>query len=241
VVNDLSVFAAGTREHTRRILGQGYRASFTLPMFANDVFFGFVFNSYRKNVFSERVTRELTTYGHLLALLIVGDLSALRTLVATTAGALRLAKSRDPETGSHLDRISRYARLVATALAERWNLPGHFVDRVFEFAPLHDIGKVGLPDGVLLKQGRLSEPDWALMRTHPERGLAIVDDLLESAGLDAMEGVEILRNIVLYHHERVDGSGYPRGLETPRFPEGPHRGGMTFDALTSNRPYKQAW
>jgi HD-GYP domain-containing protein (c-di-GMP phosphodiesterase class II) len=244
VVNDLSIFEAGRREHTRRILDRGYRASFTLPMMANDVFFGFVFfNSLQSEVFTERVTAALTTYGHLIALLIVSELSALRALVSTLAGALHLAKTRDPESASHLDRISRYSRLVASRLGPRRYLSGEFIERVFEFSPLHDIGKIGIPDEIVLKPGELSSEEWALMREHPRRGLAIVDGLLGSAGLEAMAGLEILRNIVLHHHERVDGTGYPSGLAGERIPLEARIVAVAdvFDALTSERPYKRAW
>lgn len=243
VINDLSVFAEGRKEHTRRILGQGYRASFTLPMFTNDVFFGFVFfNSYQAGVFTERSTRELSTFAHLLALMIVSELSALRALVATVAGALHLAKTRDPESGRHLDRMSRYARTIAATLAPARALSGEFVERVFEFAPLHDIGKIGISDEILLKKGPLTDLEWARMRAHPERGLAVIDDLLRSAGLTSMQGVEVLRNIVLHHHEKIDGSGYPHGLSGEAIPLEARIVAVAdvFDALTSRRPYKVA-
>lgn len=244
VVNDLALFAHGTREHTRRILGQGYRASLTLPMVANDVFFGFVFfNSYRAGVFTPRVAGDLGLYGHLLTLLVVGELGALRALVATVTSAVELVNARDPEGSGHLHRIAAYARVVAAALARRRDLGDAFVEQVFEFAPLHDIGKIGLADEILFKPGPLDDAEWRVMRTHPERGLAVVDGVLARAGLARMAGVPVLRNVVLFHHEHVDGSGYPWGLAGDAIPLEARIVAVAdvLDALTSSRPYKPAW
>jgi HD-GYP domain-containing protein (c-di-GMP phosphodiesterase class II) len=111
------------------------------------------------------------------------------------------------------------------------------------FAPLHDIGKIGIPDSVLLKQGRLSSDEIEVMKSHARKGREIIDDLLANFGLESVEHVDILRNIAEYHHECVNGRGYPSGLAGKQIPLEARIVAVAdvFDALTSRRPYKEAW
>ena len=143
----------------------------------------------------------------------------------------RAAEFRDNETGNHVIRMSYYARLIAQAIG----LGPEATELLFNTASMHDIGKIGIPDAVLLKPGPLSKAEWAVMRQHPEIGAEIIgehdDELLQTA-----------RTIALTHHERFDGSGYPRGLigeDIPLFGRIVAVADV-FDALMTARPYKPA-
>lgn len=244
VINNMVTFDDGVHPHTQRIGRQGYAASYTLPMFHHGDFAGFLFfNSYQRDAFSEPVLHELDLYGHLIALAVLGELSTARTLAAAVKTASRITHSRDPETGSHLDRMSRYARLIAVSLADRYQLDDHYIEHLFMFAPLHDLGKIAIPDDILLKPGKLTAEEWSVMQTHATRGREMIDDLLENFGLDGLSHVDLLRNIAQCHHEAVDGSGYPQGLQGDAIPLEARIVAVAdvFDALTSERPYKQAW
>jgi HD-GYP domain-containing protein (c-di-GMP phosphodiesterase class II) len=244
VVNDLAIFADGTHEHTKRIAEQGYGASYTMPMYLNGDFFGFVFfNSYRKNVFDEEALHFLDVFGHLISLVVVGEISAIRTLISTVRAARDITNLRDTETGAHLDRMSHYARIVARELAPKFGFDDEYVEHVFLFSPLHDIGKIGIPDRILLKAGFLDAGEQEVMRTHPQKGRQIIDTMLQDFGLESFEHLNILRNIAEYHHETVDGSGYPHGLHGDQIPMESRIVAVAdvFDALTSRRPYKPAW
>lgn len=144
----------------------------------------------------------------------------------------RAAEYRDPETGAHLVRMSRYTRLIA----ERLGLPAAEQDLLLEAAPMHDIGKIGIPDAVLLKPGRLTDDEFAVMKQHTAIGRDILHDspapLLQCAAA-----------IALAHHEKFDGSGYPQGLAGTAIPLYGRIVAVAdvFDALTSERPYKMAW
>jgi HD-GYP domain-containing protein (c-di-GMP phosphodiesterase class II) len=244
VINNMLTFESGKHEHTRRIGRQGYAASYTMPIFNNGAFVGFVFfNSYESDIFTQSVLSQLDVFGHLISLMVVNELTAMRTLVAAITTSSHFTHVRDPETGSHIDRMSRYARLIARELAPRHNLDDDYIEHVFMYSPLHDIGKIAIPDRILFKPGRLDAQEGEIMRGHARKGREMIDDVLANFGLDAMQHVNILRNIAEHHHEAMNGKGYPAGLKGGDIPLEARIVAVAdvFDALTSRRPYKDAW
>ena len=144
----------------------------------------------------------------------------------------RAAEFRDPETGAHILRMANYSRLIAARLG--WNEADQ--DRLLRAAPMHDLGKLGTPDGVLLKPGKLTPDEFEIMKQHAVIGW----EILRSCTSDVLQmGAEI----ALSHHEKFDGSGYPKGLAGDAIPWSGRIVAVAdvFDALTSNRPYKKAW
>ena len=244
VVNNLVTFEQGEHEHTRRIGRQGYAASYTMPMFNEGQFFGFLFfNSYQKDVFQEKVLREIDLYGHMISLMVINELTAINTLKAAVKTTGGITHYRDPETGSHLDRMSRYSRIIASALSEKYDLDDAYIEHVFMFSPLHDIGKIGIPDNILLKPSVLDSDEKSIMKTHARKGRDMIDELLENFGLENIKYVDVLRNIAEFHHEAVNGRGYPSGRKGDDIPLEARIVAVAdvFDALTSKRPYKDAW
>lgn len=244
VVNDLAVFEYGEHVHTQRIAEQGFQSSYTLPMYQNGAFFGFIFfDSYLKNSFQPEVLHELDLFGHLVALTVTSEIAGIRMMLATVQAARQVAAFRDTETGAHVDRVSHYARLIAQKLARKYELDDEFIEHLFLFAPLHDVGKVGLPDAVLKKPERLTEEEFEEMREHVVIGRQIIDAILQDFGLETIPHADMLRNVVEYHHEAVDGSGYCRGLQGEEIPIEARIIAVAdiFDALTSRRRYKVAW
>lgn len=144
----------------------------------------------------------------------------------------RAAEFKDNETGLHVIRMSHYSRLLAQAL----NLSDDYVDLIFKAAPMHDVGKIGIPDSVLLKPGKLDDQEWQLMRQHPQFGGDIIGD-------HESELLKEARIIALAHHEKWDGSGYPNKLVGEDIPLSARIVAVAdvFDALTTERPYKDAW
>jgi HD-GYP domain-containing protein (c-di-GMP phosphodiesterase class II) len=141
-----------------------------------------------------------------------------------------LAETRDNETGNHLRRIARYTGL----LAEELGMPKAFVSQIEMFSPLHDIGKVGIPDYILLAPRKLSSDEFEIMQTHTSLGHRIL------AGRPTLE---MAAEIAHFHHERYDGTGYPEGVGGGAIPISARITALAdvYDALTSKRPYKDAW
>lgn len=157
----------------------------------------------------------------------------------------KLAESRDTDTGAHLERIREYCRVLAECLGRtpkyRGEIDGEYVRLIYLTSPLHDIGKVGIPDSVLLKPGRLTKEEFAIMQRHPQIGAETLDAAVASyqeAGFLLMAS-----DIAWTHHEKFDGSGYPRGLQGTEIPLCGRIVAIAdvYDALTTRRVYKDAY
>jgi putative two-component system response regulator len=152
---------------------------------------------------------------------------------------------RDHDTGEHIERTTGYTRVVASALmddpAEGYRLTDTKAADIIEAAKLHDIGKIAMPDSVLLKPGRLTADEFEIIKTHPIHGARMLSAALEKLENDSLiqEALDIARS----HHEKWDGSGYPYGLKGTEIPIGARISAIAdvFDALTSVRPYKKAF
>ena len=144
----------------------------------------------------------------------------------------RAAEYNDNQTGLHVIRMSHYSRILALAYSQD---PG-WADLIFHASPMHDIGKIGIPDSILLKQGALTGEEWTVMRRHPEIGAEIIGD-------DPSRLMVMAREIAMAHHEKWDGSGYPLQLAGEQIPVSARIVAIAdvFDALTSVRPYKDKW
>ncbi len=157
----------------------------------------------------------------------------------------KLAESRDPETGEHLERMRIYSRLLAQHLSTVeptcHQVNGEYVRLIYLTSPLHDIGKVGIPDNVLLKPGRLSDREFDIMKTHTTIGAQTLDAAAKR--FPAAKFLAMARDIAISHHERFDGTGYPNNLVGKDIPLAGRIVALAdvYDALTSKRVYKKAF
>jgi HD-GYP domain-containing protein (c-di-GMP phosphodiesterase class II) len=152
-----------------------------------------------------------------------------KQVLAMAVTLVSLVDLRDSYTGGHSGRVASYARSIGLHLG----LQDSQLDNVVMAALMHDIGKIGVPDHVLLKPGKLTDEEFAHIRKHPELGWMALKNL------DDFKSISL---IVLHHHERMDGRGYPGGLEGAAIPLGARIIAVadSYDALTTNRPYRPA-
>jgi HD-GYP domain-containing protein (c-di-GMP phosphodiesterase class II) len=165
------------------------------------------------------------------------------SLDGSLAQLLEIAGLRDQDTATHIERVSRYSRLIALQLETQRPLPAEFSENLHRFAAFHDLGKIGIPDRILLKPEPLSREERLVMQDHVVIGMALVEKLITAMGLEADPGIDLLLQVVAHHHECPDGSGYPAGL---RGEEVSLAGRIVavadiYDALTQARPYKPAF
>ena len=165
-----------------------------------------------------------------LSLVSVAELRETRLQIVQRLG--RAAEYKDNETGMHVIRMSHFSRRLALAAgcSAEWS------EDLLHAAPMHDVGKIGVPDAILRKPGPLNAEEWAVMRRHPEFGAEII-------GEHDSNVLQLARAVALGHHEKWDGSGYPAGLSGEAIPLAARIVALAdvFDALTSERPYKRAW
>lgn len=244
VIDDISETLTSGTEHTRWVKSMGYRSSYTVPIYHQGVFEGFLFfDSRQPAAFTPEVVGRLEIYVNLIMLMVSHEISTIQALLGSVRVARDFTNLRDEETGAHLDRMSRVCRLIARGLAKSHDLTDEYIEQLFLFAPLHDIGKVGIPDAVLRKPGGFTPAERQIMESHVTLGVQMVERLVEDFNLRTVAGIGILRNLVAGHHEFLDGSGYPHGLAGDVIPLEARIVTVAdiFDALTSRRIYKGAW
>lgn len=206
-----------------------------------------VFAAREEDAYTAEFTDLLTNIGSQLRGLLDRTTLTEALVIAAVEGLAKLAESRDPETGDHLLRMSLYSELIAEEMGRQGREAGRIGAREAEairrFAPMHDIGKVGVQDRILLKPGPLTPEERAAMQLHPSIGAEVLrrcEAQMNAHGRSIFRvGIEIAEG----HHERWDGTGYPHGLAGERIPLAARIVAVAdvFDALTSRRPYKDAW
>lgn len=164
---------------------------------------------------------------------------------ATIFALAKLAEYRDEDTGTHLERVREYCRLLAEYLRESASyaasIPADFAEHIYHASPLHDIGKVAIPDGILLKPGELTPEEFAVIKKHPVVGGEYLQDVYNNYCSNVFIGMGI--EIALYHHERWDGRGYPDGLIGKNIPLSARIMAVAdcYDALRANRCYRKGF
>ncbi len=168
-----------------------------------------------------------------------------QTKGATIIGLAKLAEYRDSDTGAHLERMSELAALIARELMEKKQysdyITSQYIDDLIISSTLHDIGKVGIPDQILLKPGKLTPEEFELIKKHTLFGASVIEEISKKLGDRSF--LDMARAIAYYHHEKWDGTGYPDGLAGESIPLSARIVALTdvYDALTSKRSYKEAY
>ena len=244
IINDMAVFDKGQHRHTALLKEAGYHASYTVPLVVDGKVLGFFFaNSRQKQVMEGEVLHRLKLTSMVIALWLNQDIFRFNILKSTIESMRYVSKQRDPETGEHLLRMSSYSLLIAREVADAFGLTDTQISYIYFYAQLHDLGKITIPDKILLKNGKLTADEFEVMKTHTTSGETIAQKLINLYGLENIPYISILSAVVRSHHEKLDGSGYPDGLVGEQIPLEARIVAVAdiFDALTTHRPYKTPW
>ncbi len=247
IINDLEYYYNNVHKSkaTKLLLEEGMRSSITAPLMFGERCVGFMFvNNKNKNVYTQTHKARMERVVFMIKGVIYNSYLNQGIIASSSRAFAELVESRDYETGNHLKRVSRYAYTIAQELAEtepNLKIAPKFVREIFWFAPLHDIGKVGIPDDILNKKGKLTKKEFEIMKKHViigERVLKNMDEYINNILGQSYLSTAI--DIVSGHHEKWDGTGYPRGLKGEQIPLAGRIVAVAdvFDALTTKRPYK---
>ncbi|MEN3043107.1 MAG: HD domain-containing phosphohydrolase, partial [Fervidobacterium sp.] len=242
IINNLEEHYVKTKSiSTHLILEEGFRSNLTALASINNRPFGFFFLSSEKEYnFNDRDARLFASISNILSHRLHYSLTTQKLLSYFGNSLVNIVEFRDNETGNHVKRVAWYGRIIA----EELKLPPKIVREIYEYSPLHDIGKVSIPDAILLKPGKLDEKEWEIMKKHVENGVKIIEEFeKESKWILEESSLKTMKNIILEHHEWWEGSGYPEGKRGEQISiEGRIIAiADVFDALTTKRPYKEAY
>lgn len=250
IINDLGEYAKGktVKDYTRIIMEAGIKASITLPLKTGGKAVGIIFfSSTGRNVYNNEHVGFLKTLANSIAISFEKNIFVDHLLYSSILALAKLAEARDGETGDHLERMKQYSCSLAQLLSRDGkysrSITLQFIEDLEKFSPMHDIGKVGIRDSILLKSEKLTGEEFEEMKRHAVYGanvLRAAEENMRKSGRSIFRpGIEIAES----HHEKWDGSGYPRGLKGEEIPLSARIVAVAdvFDALTSKRPYKEPY
>lgn len=251
VVDDLSEMHQSKPDSAalKLITEEGILSNVTFPLITNNTVFGLLFlSSKSKNFFSDEYLTFLERIIFEINSLLNRAYFSKIVFSKMTESFAQLVESKDNETGDHIDRMVKYSTLLAKELKKQPLRKGYEIDdkiilEIERQASSHDIGKVGIPDAVLKKNGPLNDNEWKIMKSHPQIGAQIFQDLREGLKIFDKAFYQVAQDITMYHHEHWDGSGYPKGLKGLDIPLVARIVAIAdvFDAISSKRVYKEAF
>ncbi len=230
--------------HTKWLIEQGYRSSLAVPVFQRKKFIGFIFlNSRQEHLFNNLLTDSLKPFLDIIRFIVTSEYDLVHSLIDSASLVHSRSQEHWQESYEHKERISRYAKVIALEVAHTYDLDDEIIENIAQFSKCHDIGKLSVPASLLTKSSSLGNSERDQMKDHVEKGVEIINQIIDEMGSPDHPCVAVLKEIVAYHHEFLDGSGYPYGLTQNDIPVSARiiTVANVFDALTSHRPYKQAW
>lgn len=230
------------------ILGEGLKSNMTIPLVSGNTVYGLLFfSSKQKDFFTDDHLRVVNKMAYEISGFLNRAYLTKVILSKITASFAVLVDKKDNETGGHIIRMVSYSVIIAKSLmkmaVEDYAVDKEMILNIERNAAIHDIGKVGIPDAILKKPGKLTPDEWEIMKTHAEIGGDIFKDIRTDMSMFDHDFYAVAEDIARYHHEKFDGSGYPDRLKGKEIPLEARIVALAdvFDALTSKRVYKKAF
>lgn len=233
-------------EPTKLIIEEGIKSSITYPICSNGVCVGIIiFSSKQINTYDDKYLEMIKAITNSLAISIEKNLLVDELILTSITGLAKLVEAKDYDTGAHIERMQEYSKIIAISLSKKEKyeniINSKYIRDIYKFSPLHDIGKVGIADGILLKPGKLTPEEFQVIKTHTLIG----EDVLKKSSNNLLRSgrhfFDMAIDIVVGHHEKFDGTGYPYGVSEHNIPLAARivMVADVLDALTSKRVYKQ--
>ena len=248
IINDYQDYFAQkpSSELTAMLLEEGIRSSMAYPLVVNGIGIGaLIFASSTPNAYNGDLLAKARILANILAVAVEKTILVDDLILASITGLAKLVEAKDSETGLHLQRIQNYSKIIAEQLSTTSKyqrvIDEQFIEDIYKFSQLHDIGKVGIADGILLKRAKLTEEEFAVMKRHTVIGAEVLKKSSNNLLRRGRHFFDMAIQIALGHHEKYDGTGYPYGLAGEAIPLSARIVSLAdvFDALTSKRVYKQ--
>jgi HD-GYP domain-containing protein (c-di-GMP phosphodiesterase class II) len=243
-INDLSqTCTEEDKRHHQWLKEQNYFASLASPVFFKDDFIGFIFiNTSKEYAFDETLCQELSPFMDAIRQSIGQEYEIIHMILETIKDIQKRNPKHFQQSKDHQERMFHFTKVIAEHIAGIYHLNDEQIDNITLFSRLHDIGKLSIPCYLLLKPEALAIMEKKQVIGHIEKGIETMNDIISQSDSTEHASVRILKEIVSYHHELLDGSGYPFGLKHQDIPISARIIAVAniFDALTSHRPYKQA-
>lgn len=247
IINDLPEYVSINQvsESTKLIIEEGIRSNMTIPLQSNQRCVGFFFiASLEYNTYNQYHLKVAHRVAKRLKHRFVHEFLSQELIADTANSFVSLMNEKDNETAGHISRMALYSFTIAKNLSKKdFSISPGFPREILWFAPLHDIGKISIPDNILMKKGSLTTAESEIMKQHVNSGLKIIKGMNQRIGSILNQSVlKTAEDIISGHHEKYDGSGYPEGLKGREIPLAGRIAAIAdvFDALTSRRSYKEA-
>ncbi len=243
VVNNIADSFNPNTQHTKWLLERGFHSSVAVPVYSHHHFIGILFiNSHKEDFFTDVIVSALAEFIDTLIISIISEYELVHALLDSTKDR-NLSAPRHWSAGTcHRERMWRFSQIIAKHVAALYQLSDEEIENITLFSRYHDIGKISVPYTTLTSSGSLTPSQRRQIDEHIEQGVEIIEQIIKQLNSPNHHCVNLLRDIVAYHHEFLDGSGYPYGLKGDQIPVCARivTVANVFDALTSHHPHKQA-
>ena len=243
VVNNIAERFSKNTHHTQWLIERGFHSSVAVPVYSQHHFIGMLFiNSHKEDFFTDVIVSALAEFVDTLLISIISEYELVHNLLDSTKNR-NLSAPRHWSAGTcHRERMWRFTQVIAKEVAAQYQLSDEEIENITQFSRYHDIGKISVPYSTLTSSDTLTVAQRREIDQHIEHGVEIIDQIIEQLKSPNHHCVHLLKDIVAYHHEFLDGSGYPYGLSGEQIPICARiiTVANIFDALTSHHPHKQA-